>query len=877
MFHVKHAAGQSNGSDKRKTTLVIGILAIIAVLLGIVLVVTQPSGETTNTTSSTATVTTQTTTHEAPSEASGNTMDSGITSKDTQDVESEDDTEEEDQSLTSKVDFSGYEYEPDTVLATPVEGVSPEEIAAVLGVEPSQVEQTNAGFFEITLPEGMTVEEAVETLQASESIESAQPDFIYELQDDTEYGEEEFPQALQEEGEGEVEEETIPPSNEAPVSTTQEEASEAQEAEAEDISSSEEELSPEETSESAAVEPESELESDSTSTSSDEVAADIQEESESTSSSTEEADEPSKPNDPRASEQWALESIHAFDAWELLKKQPAQRVSVAIIDEGFELTHQDLTSNLVATGPDSYAVFNAVDGSANVSEVSGANYHGTHVAGIIAAEADNGVGVAGVSYNQAIVPIKVFYLNSEGLPRTRTSYVADAYAYIMKHRAEYNIRVVNISFGIFGRGYGPDVALEKAITEAHDAGIVTVASAGNAEPTRPTPTDNYPSDYNQVVAVINLCTTPPSPDNPNGVEMYNTSNYNRSFEDGTFETCKNIAAPGTDILSTYSNSGYSNKTGTSMAAPCVSGVLAMMFAARPELSADDAVATLYATATDLGAEGFDAETGYGEVNAAAALNAVMNATPPAPEDPESSSSSSSETPPEAAINEDVGEPDEPEPSSSSSSETLPEAEWSAGATKMPVGSTSEWKLKNCSLKVVSGAGVVSVAKDGNTVKAKKTGEAKLVVVDSTGKQVASKTVRVYKLTGKHAVCNIGKGKAQLSVSKNSKKTGAKVVLTKNAKATSAKVRVLYKNGYYQFIFNHTGKPLKIQASSKNQYAPAIQALSLEKKATKWKVTVDSKNRLTFVNCNSGKVLAAKGKAVVQRESTDTTVEKWLVK
>ena len=113
--------------------------------------------------------------------------------------------------------------------------------------------------------------------------------------------------------------------------------------------------------------------------------------------------------------------------------------------------------------------------------------------------------------------------------------------------------------------------------------------------------------------------------------------------------------------------------------------------------------------------------------------------------------------------------------------------------------------------------------------------------------------------------------------KNSQKIGAKAVLTKSRKAKSAKLKLIYKNGYYQFMFTHSGKLLKIKSSNKKQNTPAIQALSFKSKATQWKVTVDSKNRLTFVNRNSGKVLAAKGKAVVQRKQTGAATEKWLVK
>ena len=838
MFHVKHSAEQSNGTNKRKATLVIGILAVIAVLLGIVLVVAQPSGETASTKSSTAPATTEIVSSKTPSDSSGNTTNSGITRENTQNNVSNSNESQADDSPTRKVDFSGYEYEPGIVLATPAEGTSVEEVASTLGVESSQVKWNEAGFLEITLSEGMSVEEAVEILQDSDAIESAQPDFVYELQEEETLEQE----PTQVEPDEISAEEPATAMEEALVSTTQQEASDAQEDEIEDISSTDEEIGLDNASESISEGYEVESESDSSHGDEEEELVSLNGTPESTSSPTERPKETPKTNDPRLSEQWALDSINAFDAWELLKRNQKQRVSVAVIDEGFELTHEDLQGNLIQTGSGSYASYNVVSNDNNVSEMDDANYHGTHVAGIIAAKANNGLGIAGVSYNQTIVPIKAFYLNSDNQPRTSTRYITAAYAYIMEHRVEYNIRVANISFGIFAQGYGPDIALEKAIDEACNAGIATVASAGNEDSENAVPNDNYPSDYSKVVAVINLCETQATAKNPQGVKRYGTSNYNRPLEDDGFEDCKNIAAPGTSILSsTYAKNGYNLKTGTSMAAPYVSGVLAMMFAVRPELSTTDAIVTLYATATDLGPEGFDAETGYGEVNAAAAVKAVVETAPAGAEPP------------------------------------AKPAEWSAGATKMPVGSTSKWKLKNCTLKVVAGSGVVSIAKNGRTVKARKTGAAKLAIIDSAGTQVASKTVRVYKLAGKHAVCNVGKGKARLAVVKNSQKIGAKAVLTKSRKAKSAKLKLIYKNGYYQFMFTHSGKLLKIKSSNKKQNTPAIQALSFKSKATQWKVTVDSKNRLTFVNRNSGKVLAAKGKAVVQRKQTGAATEKWLVK
>ena len=855
MFHVKHSDGQSGGFEKRKTTLVIAILAIVAVLLGIVLVVTQPTAETETIQHST---TTKTTIPSASSSASGNTTSSGITSEKAQDIESENtDFQIEDQPV-NKVDYSGYEYEPGVVLATPLEGASVEEVADAIDIDPSNVVRSEAGFLEITLPEGMTVEEAVETLQASEVVEGAQPNFIYELQEEGEALEDELVQEEQEAEDEDVEEEPAPTSDETPESATFEESSDASETIIEDTPSPAEETGLVEASESVSEEPQIEQEDAAIDSSSDEEPIEEFTEqadgNESTSSSVEETEETPKTNDPRVSEQWALESIHAFEAWELLKEHQAQRVSVAVIDEGFELDHEDLKGNLIKTDGGPYATYNAVDGSSDVSEMKYGGGHGTHVAGIIAAEANNGIGVAGASYNQNIIPIKAFYLNSNDEPRTNTLYVTTAYSYIMEHQKEYNIRVINISFGIFGQRKAPDADLEKAIAKAREAGIVTVASAGNGDKDDSVPTDNYPSDSEQVVAVINLCENQPTAENPDVVKRYSTSNYNIVFQDGTFESCKNIAAPGTDILSTSASKSYVVKKGTSMAAPYVSSVFAMMFAVYPRLSADDAISTLYATAFDLGPKGFDAETGYGEVNAFAAVNAAVEAIPDEPVSPIDSTSSTS----------------------SSSKTPVKPAKWTAGATKMPVGATSIWKLKNCTLKVVSGSDVVSIAKDGRTVKAKGIGRAKLAVVNSAGKRVASSTIRVYKLAGKHAVCNVGKGEAKLAVSKNSKKAGAKVVLTKNGKVKSTKVKVVYRNGYYQFLFTHSSKPLKIKASSKKQYAPAVQGASPKNKATQWKVTVDSNNRLTFINRNSGKVLAAKGKTVVQRKPTGTSTEKWLV-
>ena len=297
-------------------------------------------------------------------------------------------------------------------------------------------------------------------------------------------------------------------------------------------------------------------------------------------------------SDPRLGDQWALTSIHATSAWDYVTTSGA--VTIAALDSGVDVTHPDLAPNIVAP-------YNAAKGT---DDVSGTSSHGTMVAGILAGVADNGLGVAGVSYNAQVMPIKVN--SDDGLAYTAA--LVAAYDYILAHADEYNIRVVNISLGARGepRDY-PDSAFLAKIDEARAAGIVTVAAAGNGTP----PFDCFPGDYSSIVSVMNLTQV------AGGVDLAGDSNYNAPGESD-----KDICAPGSGILTTTSGGGYATSSGTSMAAPHVSAALALMFAANPGLTADEAVEILYATATDLGPAGWDERYGDGELNV---LEAVIAA------------------------------------------------------------------------------------------------------------------------------------------------------------------------------------------------------------------------------------------------------------
>lgn len=307
-------------------------------------------------------------------------------------------------------------------------------------------------------------------------------------------------------------------------------------------------------------------------------------------------------NDTRYGEQWGLQSTNVASAWDLAKGNHA--VTVATLDLGCDVNHQDLKANIVDP-------YNSTNKTTNVTPVTGTTSnknHGTHVAGVIAGVANNGMGIAGVSYNANVMPVKVVRDNGMAY----TDELLNAYDYVISKKTSRNVRVINLSMGSCKAVQSDDVFVKK-IAEAYDKGIVTVAAAGNkgASTTGEVPYTIYPADYPLIVSVINLEKT------QSGVGRWHTSNYNFSGEH-----TKDIAAPGAGILSTTPGNTYTSMTGTSMAAPLVSGVLALEFVANPNLTPTAAVERLYATTTKLTNNDFDQEYGWGEVDAYRAVYAA---------------------------------------------------------------------------------------------------------------------------------------------------------------------------------------------------------------------------------------------------------------
>lgn len=358
---------------------------------------------------------------------------------------------------------------------------------------------------------------------------------------------------------------------------------------------------------------------------------------------TAEAPAPVSINDTRRNEQWALDSVNAYRAWGIEKCEDKGdgRVSIAVIDTGVDFDHEDLQPNLKATyltpvkndkdAPDR-------EESTEPSDVDDKNGHGTHVSGIAAGVTNNDKGIAGISYNAGLVAIKAS--TTKDGKSFNTASLADAYAWLFKKspgssqtNAElHNVRVINLSVGgnkaVVGvEGYDKIflTKISQAYTGAYaDNGshqsILTVAAAGNSMEAGDLPYIVYPGEYKDCLSVINIGKSDGWSTSNNVVTRSNSSNFN---VDDTH--VKNISAPGTDILSTVKEGDYASDNGTSMAAPCVSGIAALLFSENSDLNAEQAKDILLKTATDIpakadeGPDGWDRQTGYGEVDAYHAL------------------------------------------------------------------------------------------------------------------------------------------------------------------------------------------------------------------------------------------------------------------
>jgi len=275
------------------------------------------------------------------------------------------------------------------------------------------------------------------------------------------------------------------------------------------------------------------------------------------------------PKDPAFARQWGLRKIGAPAAWNVVTGTP---VTVAVLDTGVAYSHPDLASNIWVNPSEQP---NGADDDADgfVDDLHGAdlfNYdadprdddgHGTHVAGIIGAHGNNAIGVAGVNWSVRIMALK--FLDDVGDGST-----ADA-ARAIDYAVDHGARVINASWS----GAEFSDALYSAIQRAGEKGVVFVASAGN-EGTNSDREPEYPAAF----------------DLPNIVSVAATDEDDRLTDFSSYgRRSVDVAAPGANIYSTVPfeqrASGYDELSGTSMAAPFVSGAAALYLSRRPAASA----------------------------------------------------------------------------------------------------------------------------------------------------------------------------------------------------------------------------------------------------------------------------------------------------
>ena len=282
------------------------------------------------------------------------------------------------------------------------------------------------------------------------------------------------------------------------------------------------------------------------------------------------------PNDPYYSYQWHLPKIGAPAAWD--NTVGTSSVIVAILDTGVDCTHPDLAAHCVPG-------WNFYDNNSDTTDVYG---HGTAVAGTVAAVGNNALGVASLSWNSSIMPVRI----SDATGWATFSTIANGLTYAADHGA----RVANNSYASWQSS-----SVLSAAQYFQSKGGVTTISAGNESTV-------YAS----------------TPLSPYALVMSATDSNDAMASWSNTGTLIALASPGVSIYLPTRGGGYGSWSGTSFSAPIVAGVAALMISVNPSLSAKNVQTLMEQNADDLGPVGWDPQYGYGRVNAARAVAAAAS-------------------------------------------------------------------------------------------------------------------------------------------------------------------------------------------------------------------------------------------------------------
>lgn len=297
-----------------------------------------------------------------------------------------------------------------------------------------------------------------------------------------------------------------------------------------------------------------------------------------------------QPDDTYWEQQWAPRRIQAPLAWQV--NTGAASVIVGVVDSGVDLGHPEFAGRLLPG-------YDYVNGDAQPQDDFG---HGTHIAGVIAAAGDNDRGVAGLAWGARLLPVKV--LDNRGSGSASNVALGVLYAY------NQGASIINLSLALSG----PSSTLHSAIQTAYNGGAAIVGAVGNesiaGQPPAPV---RYPAAYPEVIAVA----------------AANHWDEVAAYSNGGLEV--DLAAPGGEssdaIISTSLGGGYALLYGTSIAAPYVSGLAALMRSTAPQASNLTLTGVLRNTADKVGStpyvQGRNDRLGYGRVNAASALRQAL--------------------------------------------------------------------------------------------------------------------------------------------------------------------------------------------------------------------------------------------------------------
>ncbi|WP_153730416.1 S8 family peptidase [Sporosarcina obsidiansis] len=265
---------------------------------------------------------------------------------------------------------------------------------------------------------------------------------------------------------------------------------------------------------------------------------------------------------------WGIDRVQAPQIWK--RGYTGEGVKVAVVDTGIALQHEDLT----VSGGVSYVSY--------TKSYADDHDHGTHVAGIIGAK-DNSVGVVGVAPDAELYAVKVIGRNN--------SFITSDLIKGIEWSITNDMDIINLS--LYTYNYFDDYGLHEVLKAAHSKGLLLVGVTGNSGTDDMTNTVTYPGKYAEVIAV-------------GSIDEYNWPSYFSSFG-----TEAEVVAPGEGIFSTVKNGSHNYMSGTSMAAPHVAGMLALMKERYPHYTNVQLRNELKKNTKDLGVKGWDPYYGHG--------------------------------------------------------------------------------------------------------------------------------------------------------------------------------------------------------------------------------------------------------------------------